>query len=122
MNRATGCSRACTKRYSPQTQSGTPSVATTGERSGTARDGSSASGSPVYPHVGVDASGLATLRALVATHLRCVPAYAAPAHAAPAPAGTLYAMAAPAPGVALRTDTAPGSRERGSGHSARRAG
>src|SRR5881628_973940 len=99
MNRATGCSRACTKRYSPQTQSGTPSVATTGERSRTARDGSSASGSPVYPHVGVDASGLATLRRAVVDHLRAfVPAaYAAPAFAAlvptAGPAGPAYALA-----------------------------
>src|SRR3954452_15955098 len=96
MNRATGCSRACTKRYSSQTQSGTPSVATTGERSGTARDGSSASGSPVYPHVGVDASGLATLRATVLDRLRgFVPtAYAVPALAvSAAPVGPCYALA-----------------------------
>ncbi|MGS2588633.1 ECF subfamily RNA polymerase sigma factor, BldN family [Streptomyces hebeiensis] len=54
----------------------------------------------MYPHVGVDASGLATLRATVLDHLRgFVPtAYAAPALAAPAPAvsgpiGPCYALA-----------------------------
>lgn len=49
----------------------------------------------MYPHVGVDASGLATLRASVANHLRgFVPtAYAAPAFATPAPVGPCYAMA-----------------------------
>ncbi|MER5495214.1 MULTISPECIES: ECF subfamily RNA polymerase sigma factor, BldN family [unclassified Streptomyces] len=42
----------------------------------------------MYPHVGVDASGLATLRATVLDHLRgFVPtAYAVPAYAVPAPA------------------------------------
>ncbi|WP_374986444.1 ECF subfamily RNA polymerase sigma factor, BldN family [Streptomyces fradiae] len=49
----------------------------------------------MYPHVGVDASGLATLRATVLDHMRgFVPtAYAAPAFAAPAPAGPCYALA-----------------------------
>ncbi|MFF7182926.1 ECF subfamily RNA polymerase sigma factor, BldN family [Streptomyces sp. NPDC008121] len=53
----------------------------------------------MYPHVGVDASGLATLRATVLDHLRgFVPtAYAVPvpafAFAAPAPAGPCYALA-----------------------------
>ncbi|MFE2943739.1 ECF subfamily RNA polymerase sigma factor, BldN family [Streptomyces sp. NPDC059255] len=54
----------------------------------------------MYPHVGVDASGLATLRATVIDHLRgFVPtAYAVPALAAPAPAvsgpiGPCYALA-----------------------------
>ncbi|WEH40382.1 sigma-70 family RNA polymerase sigma factor [Streptomyces sp. NBC_01218] len=51
----------------------------------------------MYPHVGVDASGLATLRATVLDRLRgFVPtAYAAPALAtpAPAPAGPCYALA-----------------------------
>ncbi|MEU4098469.1 ECF subfamily RNA polymerase sigma factor, BldN family [Streptomyces sp. NPDC026673] len=52
----------------------------------------------MYPHTGVDASGLATLRALVAEHLlRVVPAYAAvpvPALAtAAAPVGRTYALA-----------------------------
>ncbi|MFE9256546.1 ECF subfamily RNA polymerase sigma factor, BldN family [Streptomyces sp. NPDC006879] len=52
----------------------------------------------MYPHVGVDASGLATLRATVLDHLRgLVPtAYAAPAFATPAaasgPAGPCYAL------------------------------
>lgn len=39
----------------------------------------------MYPHTGVDASGLATLRALVLDHLRAVPAYARPAFATAAP-------------------------------------
>jgi RNA polymerase sigma-70 factor, ECF subfamily len=57
----------------------------------------------VYPHVGVDASGLATLRARVATVRQLlrgcvptaygVPAYGVPAFAAPAPAGPCYALA-----------------------------
>lgn len=54
----------------------------------------------MYPHVGVDASGLATLRASVIDRLRgFVPtAYAVPAHAAAAPAvsgpiGPCYALA-----------------------------
>ncbi|MFF6997921.1 ECF subfamily RNA polymerase sigma factor, BldN family [Streptomyces sp. NPDC008313] len=49
----------------------------------------------MYSHVGVDASGLATLRATVLDHLRgFVPtAYAVPAFAAPAPAGPCYALA-----------------------------
>ncbi|MDX6332076.1 MAG: polymerase sigma-70 factor, subfamily [Streptomycetaceae bacterium] len=50
----------------------------------------------MYPHIGVDASGLATLRALVIDHLRVVPAYAMPALAFAAPvstAGPAYAMA-----------------------------
>jgi RNA polymerase sigma-70 factor, ECF subfamily len=49
----------------------------------------------VYPHVGVDASGLATLRASVIDRLRgFVPtAYAVPAFATPAPAGPCYALA-----------------------------
>jgi len=49
----------------------------------------------VYPHVGVDASGLATLRATVLDLLRgFVPtAYAAPAFATAAPLGPCYALA-----------------------------
>ncbi|MCS0639465.1 sigma-70 family RNA polymerase sigma factor [Streptomyces sp. LP05-1] len=49
----------------------------------------------MYPHVGVDASGLATLRATVLDHLRgFVPtAYAVPAFASPALAGPCYALA-----------------------------
>ncbi|MFB9394265.1 ECF subfamily RNA polymerase sigma factor, BldN family [Streptomyces coeruleoprunus] len=49
----------------------------------------------MYPHVGVDASGLATLRATVLDHLRgFVPtAYAVPAFAVPAAAGPCYALA-----------------------------
>src|SRR3954466_16124792 len=125
MNRATGCSSACTKRYSPQTQSGTPSVATTGERSRTERDGSSASGSPVYPHVGVDASGLATLRATVLDLLRgFVPtAYAVPAlAAAAAPIGPCYALADGSAAVGRRgrsTGAAPARRPAADSDSAR---
>jgi RNA polymerase sigma-70 factor (ECF subfamily) len=49
----------------------------------------------VYPHVGVDASGLATLRATVQDLLRgFVPtAYAVPAFATAAPVGPCYALA-----------------------------
>ncbi|MGW7368024.1 ECF subfamily RNA polymerase sigma factor, BldN family [Streptomyces sp. NPDC054841] len=54
----------------------------------------------MYPHVGVDASGLATLRATVLDHLRgfvptayAVPAFAAPSPAALGPAGPCYALA-----------------------------
>ncbi|MFJ2744506.1 ECF subfamily RNA polymerase sigma factor, BldN family [Streptomyces sp. NPDC087440] len=49
----------------------------------------------MYPHVGVDASGLATLRATVIDRLRgFVPtAYAVPAFATPLPAGPCYALA-----------------------------
>ena len=54
----------------------------------------------MYPHVGVDASGLATLRATVLDHLRgfvptayAVPAFAAPAPAASGPIGPCYALA-----------------------------
>ncbi|MGW1895507.1 ECF subfamily RNA polymerase sigma factor, BldN family [Streptomyces sp. NPDC002004] len=49
----------------------------------------------MYPHVGVDASGLATLRASVIDRLRgFVPtAYAVPAFAVPAPLGPAYALA-----------------------------
>jgi RNA polymerase sigma-70 factor, ECF subfamily len=108
MNRATGCSRACTKRYSPQTQSGTPSVATTGE-----------------PHVGVDASGLATLRATVQDLLRgFVPtAYAVPAlAAAAAPIGPCYALADGSAAVGRRgrsTGAAPARRPAADSDSAR---
>lgn len=49
----------------------------------------------MYPHVGVDASGLATLRATVLDLLRgFVPtAYAVPAFATAAPVGPCYALA-----------------------------
>jgi RNA polymerase sigma-70 factor (ECF subfamily) len=79
----------------------------------------------VYPHVGVDASGLATLRALVADHLRTfVPAALPPLAACgiPAPvgaAGPLYALAesGAAPSTvgarrATRSGTAAGTRVR----------
>ncbi|MFC9430356.1 ECF subfamily RNA polymerase sigma factor, BldN family [Streptomyces sp. NPDC056987] len=63
----------------------------------------------MYPHVGVDASGLATLRATVIDHLRgFVPtAYAVPALAAPAPAvsgpiGPCYALASGGAAVGRR--------------------
>ncbi|AVZ74563.1 RNA polymerase subunit sigma-24 [Streptomyces lunaelactis] len=54
----------------------------------------------MYPHVGVDASGLATLRATVLDHLRgfvptayAVPAFAMPRLAVSGPAGPCYALA-----------------------------
>ncbi|MGK5631366.1 ECF subfamily RNA polymerase sigma factor, BldN family [Streptomyces sp. URMC 123] len=62
----------------------------------------------MYPHVGVDTSGLATLRATVLDHLRgIVPtAYAVPAFAAPVPAdgpvGPAYALAESAAAVGRR--------------------
>lgn len=60
----------------------------------------------MYPHVGVDTSGLATLRASVADRLRgFVPtAYAVPAFAAPAPAGPCYAMAERSAAVGRRSN------------------
>ncbi|MCZ2525967.1 ECF subfamily RNA polymerase sigma factor, BldN family [Streptomyces sp. NPDC059506] len=78
----------------------------------------------MYPHVGVEASGLAALRALVCEHLRSVVPNAAalavpmPAYAAPVPAGPLYAMAGTAPrrtayGPATRTQTAPAAARTG---------
>lgn len=89
----------------------------------------------MYPHVGVDASGLAALRAMVAHHLRrCSPAFAVPALAtAPVPApipvsisspisaGRVHTLANPAPGVAKRGRTT-ASRERATGHASRRQG
>ncbi|MET8175050.1 ECF subfamily RNA polymerase sigma factor, BldN family [Streptomyces clavifer] len=59
----------------------------------------------MYPHVGVDTSGLATLRATVLDHLRgFVPtAYAAPAFATPAPAGPCYALAEHSAAVGRRS-------------------
>jgi RNA polymerase sigma-70 factor (ECF subfamily) len=78
----------------------------------------------VYPHVGVDASGLATLRATVNDHLRgfvptayAVPAFAAPvpagpagpAHALPAYALPAYALAESAAAVGRRTRAAAGA-------------
>ncbi|GGO89668.1 ECF subfamily RNA polymerase sigma factor, BldN family [Wenjunlia tyrosinilytica] len=84
----------------------------------------------MYPHVGVDASGLATLRALVHHHLRgLVPAFAEPAFAsahvpAPISAGPVLTLANPPAGVAHRTRTTSSSsrEQRGSGQSARRPG
>lgn len=84
----------------------------------------------MYPHVGVDASGLAALRAMVAHHLsRCSPAFAVPALAsapvpAPISAGHLYTLANTAPGVTKRGRAASSrASERGAGQqSARRPG
>ncbi|WP_328329808.1 MULTISPECIES: ECF subfamily RNA polymerase sigma factor, BldN family [unclassified Streptomyces] len=63
----------------------------------------------MYPHVGVDASGLATLRTTVLDQLRgFVPtAYAVPAFATAAPAGPCYALAESGAGAAV------GRRSRG---------
>ncbi|MFH8802669.1 ECF subfamily RNA polymerase sigma factor, BldN family [Streptomyces sp. NPDC017936] len=79
----------------------------------------------MYPHVGVDASGLATLRALVATAqdlLRdFVPtAYAVPAFAA-APAGPCYALADGLEQVPARSAVVEGRRS-GDGRVAGRRG
>ncbi|NSC23208.1 sigma-70 family RNA polymerase sigma factor [Streptomyces albus subsp. chlorinus] len=87
----------------------------------------------MYPHVGVDASGLATLRTTVIDQLRAivptayaVPALAAtaasvPAGAAPVPAGPCHALAHRAAGATTRTTTAAGGRRaRGAGTTARR--
>ncbi|WP_328318948.1 ECF subfamily RNA polymerase sigma factor, BldN family [Streptomyces sp. NBC_00388] len=59
----------------------------------------------MYPHVGVDASGLATLRATVLDQLRgFVPtAYAVPAFATAAPAGPCYALAEGGAAVSRRS-------------------
>ncbi|MFD4033916.1 ECF subfamily RNA polymerase sigma factor, BldN family [Streptomyces sp. NPDC058637] len=59
----------------------------------------------MYPHVGVDTSGLATLRATVLDHLRgFVPtAYAVPAFATPVPAGPCYALAERSAAVGRRS-------------------
>ncbi|MDX3078239.1 ECF subfamily RNA polymerase sigma factor, BldN family [Streptomyces sp. NPDC088354] len=79
----------------------------------------------MYPHTGVDASGLATLRALVAEHLlRVVPAYAVPvpALAAAVPAGpalATYALADGRAAVGRRTRSTP-QTARSSGASTRR--
>ncbi|MEE1798174.1 MULTISPECIES: ECF subfamily RNA polymerase sigma factor, BldN family [unclassified Streptomyces] len=63
----------------------------------------------MYPHVGVDASGLATLRATVLDHLRgfvptayAVPAFAAPAPAESGPIGPCYALASGGAAVSRR--------------------
>ncbi|KPC91803.1 ECF subfamily RNA polymerase sigma factor, BldN family [Streptomyces albus] len=86
----------------------------------------------MYPHVGVDASGLATLRTTVIDQLRAfvptayaVPALAAtaatvPAGAAPVPTGPCHALAHRAAGATTRTSTTSGRRTRGAGATARR--
>ncbi|MBN3932779.1 sigma-70 family RNA polymerase sigma factor [Streptomyces verrucosisporus] len=73
----------------------------------------------MYPHVGVDASGLAALRTLVIDQLRVLvpPAQAVPALAAPVPAGPVYALAEGAAGTAAvgrrtRAAAAPGAARR----------
>ncbi|OON78342.1 ECF subfamily RNA polymerase sigma factor, BldN family [Streptomyces tsukubensis] len=70
----------------------------------------------MYPHVGVDASGLATLRASVVDRLRgFVPtAYAAPVFAVPVPTRPRYALAegSTAVGRRGRTATAPSTTAR----------
>ncbi|MFD5554959.1 ECF subfamily RNA polymerase sigma factor, BldN family [Streptomyces sp. NPDC127068] len=64
----------------------------------------------MYPHVGVDASGLATLRATVLDHLRgFVPtAYAVPAYAVPAPPAPSVRRPTDCPRPSARTPRAPG--------------
>ncbi|MFD4606183.1 ECF subfamily RNA polymerase sigma factor, BldN family [Streptomyces sp. NPDC058464] len=84
----------------------------------------------MYPHVGVDASGLATLRATVATvkeTLRgLVPtAYAVPAFANAAPVGPCYALADGMEQVPARSAVVEGRRSgdgRGTGRRGRAAG
>ncbi|MHC0430384.1 ECF subfamily RNA polymerase sigma factor, BldN family [Streptomyces sp. O3] len=65
----------------------------------------------MYPHVGVDASGLATLRATVIDRLRgFVPtAYAVPVFAVPAPVGPCYALAENTAAVGRRTRSSAGT-------------
>ncbi|MDI3390528.1 sigma-70 family RNA polymerase sigma factor [Streptomyces sp. B-S-A8] len=77
----------------------------------------------MYPHVGVDTSGLATLRATVADRLRgFVPtAYAVPALAVPAPATPCYALAEGLGRGPARTAVAEGRRPDGR-HAAGRRG
>ncbi|MFJ8495863.1 ECF subfamily RNA polymerase sigma factor, BldN family [Streptomyces sp. NPDC094038] len=84
----------------------------------------------MYPHVGVDASGLATLRATVATvkeTLRgLVPtAYAVPAFATTAPVGPCYALADGMEQMPARSAVAEGRRSadgRGTGRRGRTTG
>lgn len=83
----------------------------------------------MYPHVGVDASGLATLRATVLDHLRgfvptayAVPAFATPRLAASGPAASCYALADGIEKVPGRSSVVEGRRS-GDGRAAgRRAG
>ncbi|GAA1926604.1 sigma-70 family RNA polymerase sigma factor [Streptomyces sodiiphilus] len=65
----------------------------------------------MYPHVGVDASGLATLRTAVLDRLRelLTTAYAAPALAAPVPAATVPVPAGPAAALCALADSAAGA-------------
>ncbi|MFI1967373.1 ECF subfamily RNA polymerase sigma factor, BldN family [Streptomyces pathocidini] len=74
----------------------------------------------MYPHVGVDASGLATLRATVFDQLRgFVPtAYAVPAFAAPVPARGPAQPARPATAYALAESTAAVGRRARAAHGA----
>jgi len=79
----------------------------------------------VYPHNGVDASGLATLRAMVVDHLqRVVPAYAMPALATPLPTGTVhgpvYAMAEAGTAVGGRRATRHNTQVQGANTASRR--
>ncbi|TXS56299.1 ECF subfamily RNA polymerase sigma factor, BldN family [Streptomyces sp. t39] len=82
----------------------------------------------MYPHVGVDASGLATLRAAVIDHLRglvpaayAVPAFAAPGLAAGGPAAPCYALADGIESGPARTAVADGRRAGEARSVARRA-
>ncbi len=65
----------------------------------------------MYPHVGVDASGLATLRTSVTDRLRnLVPAaYAVPTLAAPVPAGPAYTLADGAADTTMGRRARPGA-------------
>ncbi|MFF3523897.1 ECF subfamily RNA polymerase sigma factor, BldN family [Streptomyces albidoflavus] len=81
----------------------------------------------MYPHVGVDASGLATLRATVVDRLRsfvptvyAVPALAAPALPSPGSAGSAYALAESGAAVGRRGRTGSARRAGGGTTTARR--
>lgn len=83
----------------------------------------------MYPHVGVDASGLATLRATIADHLRgfvptayAVPAFAAPGPAVFGPAGPAYALADGIEKVPARGGVVEGRRAGDARESGRRGG
>ncbi|MBY8878211.1 ECF subfamily RNA polymerase sigma factor, BldN family [Actinacidiphila acidipaludis] len=70
----------------------------------------------MYPHDGVDTSGLAALRALVLDRLlRTVPAYAVPALATPGPTvpGPAYALAETSTAAGRRTRTGTGTARGG---------
>ncbi|MCX4512462.1 MULTISPECIES: ECF subfamily RNA polymerase sigma factor, BldN family [Streptomyces] len=83
----------------------------------------------MYPHVGVDASGLATLRATVLDHLRgfvptayAGPAFAVPSPAALGPAGPCYALTDGIEKVPARSSVVDGGRPGDGRETGRRGG